>query len=91
MRLLYKPFGIAAWIGATVIARQAFIKVWGAIDEVEPPKATTRDATWPKVIGAAAIQGAIVSGTRAAVGRAGARSFAHLTGAWPGEREPDEA
>ena len=29
--------------------------------------------------------------TRAAVDRAGAKGFAHVTGFWPGEKAPDES
>lgn len=91
MRLLYKPFGIVAGIVGGLLARRLFGVVWGAIDDEEPPQAKTERASWPRVLLAAAIQGATFSATRAAVDRAGARAFQHLFGAWPGEREPDEA
>ena len=42
-----------------------------------------------KVIGAAALQGAIFAAVRSAVNRSGAKGYAHLTGVWPGERRPD--
>jgi enolase len=41
------------------------------------------------VLGAAAIQGVTFAVTKAAVERAGAQGFTHLTGVWPGERRPD--
>jgi hypothetical protein len=91
MKLLYKPFGLLAGILAGLFARRLFTVVWGAIDDEEPPEATTERASWPRVVAAAAIQGATFSVTRAVVDRAGARSFARLTGIWPGERDPDRA
>jgi len=91
MKLLYKPFGIVAGIAGGLLARRAFTAVWGAIDDEEPPEATTERASWGRVVGAAVVQGAVFSGTRAVVDRAGARAFQHLFGVWPGEREPDEA
>jgi hypothetical protein len=91
MKLLYKPFGVIAGIVGGLLARRLFTVVWGAIDAEEPPEATTERASWPKVLGAAAIQGTTFSATRAAVNRAGARGFAHLFGIWPGERDPDRA
>ena len=41
------------------------------------------------MLGAAAVEGIAFKTTRAAVDRAGARSFEHLTGFWPGEKVPD--
>jgi xanthosine utilization system XapX-like protein len=91
MKLLYKPFGLLVGILGGLVARRLFTALWGAIDDEEPPEATTERASWPRVVGAAAIQGATFSATRAVVDRAGAKGFAHLFGVWPGERKPDEA
>ena len=88
MKLLYKPFGIVAGIAAGVIARKLFLRLWSAIDDDEPPSATTELASWRRVIAAAALQGVTVATVRAIVRRAGARGFSHLFGVWPGEREP---
>jgi hypothetical protein len=85
MRLIYKPFGILFGILAGVLSRKLFDRVWALIDEEEPPEATTRDATWPRVLGAAAVQGVTFQVTRAAVDRAGAHGFERFTGVWPGE------
>lgn len=89
MKLLYKPFGIILGIIAGLIGRQVFNLVWGKIDEEEPPEATTEEAPWAKVVGAAALQGAIFAAVRAAINRSGAKGYAHLTGVWPGERRPE--
>jgi len=91
MRLIYKPFGLLVGIVGGLLARRLFAALWGALDEAEPPKPTTERASWPRVLGAAALEGATFAATRAAVDRAGASSFRHLFGVWPGEREPDEA
>jgi Protein of unknown function (DUF4235) len=91
MGLLYKPFGILAGIVGGLLARRLFTVLWGTIDDEEPPEATTEQASWPRVLSAAAVQGATFSVTRALVNRAGAKGFAHLTGVWPGERRPDRA
>jgi len=91
MKLLYKPFGLIAGIVGGLLARRLFTAVWGAIDDAEPPEAKTERASWPRVLLAATVQGATFSATRAAVDRAGARTFEHLFGVWPGERDPDKA
>jgi hypothetical protein len=89
VKFIYKPFGIALGIVAGLVGRQVFNFVWGKLDDEEPPEATTELAPWPKVLGAAALQGAIFASVRAAVNRSGAKSWQHLTGVWPGERTPD--
>ena len=89
MKLLYKPIAIALGLLAGFLARQLFSFIWSRIDEEDPPKPHTEEAEWHKVLAASAIQGATFAATKAAVERAGAKSFNHLTGVWPGERRPD--
>jgi hypothetical protein len=93
MKLLYKPFGIVLGIVAGLIGRRLFTVVWGWVspEDEEPPEAKTKDTTAARAIGVAVVQGMIYSGVRAGVDRAGARAFEHLTGTWPGEKEPDPA
>jgi hypothetical protein len=90
MTLIYKPFAILLGLVAGFLSRKIFDQVWGLIDEEEPPKPNTRRATWPKVLAAAAVEGVTFKVTRAAVERAGAKGFSSLTGAWPGEEEPEQ-
>jgi hypothetical protein len=89
MKLIYKPFGIVLGLIAGFLGKKLFEQAWGVIDDREPPKPTTKYATWGKVLGAAAVEGIAFKTTRAAVDRAGARGFEHLTGFWPGEKVPD--
>ena len=89
MKLIYKPFGIVMGILAGLLSKRIFNFIWSKFDDEDPPKPTTEIVPLPKVLGAAAIQGVTFKVTRAAVDRAGARGFAHLTGVWPGERRPD--
>jgi pectin methylesterase-like acyl-CoA thioesterase len=91
MKLLYKPFGIVLGILAGLVSKKLFDVVWGLFDEEEPPKPTTQEADWSKVLAAAAVQGVTFKVTRAAVDRAGAKSFHHITGVWPGDKYPDES
>jgi hypothetical protein len=89
MTLIYKPFAVALALVAAFLSKKIFDQVWGLIDEEEPPKPNTELATWPKVLGAAAVQGVTFKVTRAVVERAGAKGFANLTGTWPGEKQPE--
>ena len=89
MKLIYKPLGIALGIVGGIVGRAIFGKVWGIVDDEEPPEATTRETTWPKILLAAALQGLIFRTIRVAIDRAGAMGWEHLTGVWPGEKQPD--
>jgi hypothetical protein len=91
MKLIYKPFGIIFGLLAGLVSKKLFDVVWGLFDDEEPPKPTTQETSWPKVVAAAAVQGVTFKVTRAAVDRAGATGYQHLTGVWPGEKKPDEA
>jgi hypothetical protein len=89
VKLVYKPFAILLGLLAGFIGRKIFDQIWGLIDKEEPPKPNTEEATWPKVIAAAAVEGITFRVTRAAVERAGAKGFASMTGTWPGEKRPE--
>ena len=89
MKLIYKPFGIIIGLMAGQLGKKLFDFVWTKIDDEDPPKPTTQDAEWPKILTAAAIQGVIFKLVRAAVDRNAAQGFAYLTGVWPGEKRPD--
>jgi len=89
MKLIYKIFSIPLGILAGQVAKKLFEQVWGLIDDREPPKANIEEATYPKVLAAAAVQGLTFFVTRAAIQRAGAKGFAHLTGVWPGDKRPE--
>ena len=89
MKLAYKPFGIIFGIVAGLLSKKLFEAVWGIFDEAEPPKPTTRDARWAKVLGAAAVHGVTFKVTRAAVDRAGASGWNHLFGVWPGPKKQE--
>lgn len=91
MKILYKPFSIVAGLIGARIAKAIFKALWARIDDAEPPKATTENASFPKVIGAAALEAATMAGVGAAVDRAGAATFHHLTGIWPGDHEQEPA
>ena len=54
MKILYKPFGIVLGIVAGIVSQKVFNAVWGIFDKEEPPKPTTEEAVWLKVLAAAA-------------------------------------
>jgi hypothetical protein len=89
VKLIYKPFGIVMGLLSGLVAKKIFEAIWGIFDNEEPPKPTTQETTWPRVLGAAAVQGVTFKIVRAAVDRGGAKGFNYLTGVWPGEKRPE--
>jgi Protein of unknown function (DUF4235) len=90
MKFLFAPFSIVAGLFAGFLGKKIFEQVWGLIDDEEPPEGEHRDATWAKVIAAAAIEGAIFRATKEAVDRGARVAFANATGTWPGDEHPDQ-
>lgn len=92
MRLLYKPFALIAGLISARLGKSVFQSIWSAIDDQPPPKPTTPGADVGKVVGAQALQAAVMAGTAAAVDRMFAASFFHLIGIWPGKpQKPDKS
>jgi hypothetical protein len=87
MRILYKPFAIIAAIIGARLGRSTFKSLWAKIDSAEPPSPTVAEASFPKVVGAAALEAATMAGVAAVIDRASARTFHHLTGIWPGKKQ----
>lgn len=85
MKFLFKPFALIAGLIAARIGKALFDGLWARVDEREPPTPTTPNASLPKVVGAAALKAATMASVSAAVDRAAAEAFHHLTGVWPGE------
>jgi len=84
MKLLYKPFGLIIGVLGGLAAGALFKRLWGALaDEEEAPTATDRDRSWPEVVVASALKGAVFGAVKAASDRSGAAGFEHFTGTWP--------
>ena len=85
-KLAYRPVGLIAGVLAGALSGAVFKQVWKHVSDAEDaPSALQSEYRMREVVIAAAIQGAIFAATKAAVDRAGARGFKHLTGAWPGD------
>jgi hypothetical protein len=89
MKLAFTPFSIALGLLAGIIGRKIFEQIWGLIDEEEPPLPKHREFEWPKLIAALLIEGAIFRLVKGLTDHGARRSFARLTGSWPGEEAPE--
>jgi hypothetical protein len=85
-KLAYRPVGLLAGILAGLVSGAVFKQVWKHISDAEDaPSALKSEYKMREVVIAAALQGAIFAATKAAIDRAGARTFTKLTGSWPGD------
>jgi hypothetical protein len=89
MKLIFAPISIVLGLIAGLIGKKIFEQVWGLIDEVEPPKPEHREFSWPKLIGALVLEGAIFRLVKGLVDHGTRTSFANFTGSWPGEEAPE--
>jgi len=85
-KLAYRPLGLLAGVLAGLVSGAVFKQVWKRVsDAEEAPSALQSEYRMREVVIAAALQGAIFAATKAAIDRAGARTFTKLTGMWPGD------
>ena len=89
MGVIYKPIGIFLGIFAALLGKRVFNFAWTKIDDQDPPKATTEETSWRRLLAASAVQGVIFKVVRVVVDRYGAIGWRYLTGFWPGEKRAD--
>ena len=85
-KMAYRPFGLASSILGGIVAGAVFKQTWRRVQgEDDAPDALQGESGWKQVLLSAALQGAIYAVVKAAVDRAGARTFERWTGEWPGD------
>ena len=89
MKFLFIPFSVAGGLIAGFLGKKIFEQAWGVIDSEEPPESEHRSVSFPKMLVAAALQGAVFRATKAAVDHQSRKAFAGLTGTWPGQEAPE--
>jgi len=88
-KLLFIPISLAGGLLAGMVAKKVFDQIWKLIDEEDPPESEHRQISWPKLIAAAAIEGAIFRAVKEAADHGSRHAFASVTGTWPGQEEPE--
>ncbi|HEY2334193.1 MAG TPA: DUF4235 domain-containing protein [Solirubrobacterales bacterium] len=89
MKLLFTPFSVVAGVLAGLVGKKIFERLWSLIDDEEPPSPEHRELSWPKLIAALLIEGAIFSLVKGLTAHGARRAFAKGTGTWPGEERPE--
>jgi uncharacterized protein DUF4235 len=89
MKLVFTPFSIILGLLAGMIGQKIFEKLWGLVDDEEAPSPKHREFSWPKLIAALLVEGAIFRLVKGLTDHGARRAFAKTTGAWPGEEAPE--
>jgi hypothetical protein len=87
VKLLFAPVGILAGLAAGFAAQKGFERIWAAFDDQDPPEPEDRDVSYPKLVAALALEGAIFRLVKGMTDRGARSGFASLTGSWPGEED----
>jgi hypothetical protein len=87
VKVLFAPIGILAGLAAGFAAQKGFERIWAAIDDEDPPEAEDREVSYPKLIAALLLEGAIFRLVKGMVDRGARSGFASVTGTWPGEED----
>jgi hypothetical protein len=85
-KLFFMPFSIGTGLIAGLIGKKAFELIWRRIDSQTPPQPKDREADFGKLALALGLEGALFRVAKGLVDHGARRSFASITGAWPGDR-----
>jgi hypothetical protein len=89
MKFIFIPIGVVGGLLAGLAGKKLFEQVWSLIDDEEPPDPKHREISLAKMLAALALEGAIFRAARGLADHGSRRSFARLTGSWPGEERPE--
>ncbi len=88
-KVIIAPIGLAGGLIAGQLAKKVFDFLWSRFSDEEAPRPDQREVTWPALVGALLIEGAIFRVAKGMADRGTRSGFAKLTGSWPGEEGPD--
>ena len=52
MKFVFTPFSILLGLAAGLVGQKIFEKIWGLVDDEEPPSPQHREFSWPKLVAA---------------------------------------
>ena len=89
-KIAFTPVSLLSGLLAGLLASKLFEFIWGRFADEEAPEPDQRDISWPALIVAMTLEGAIFRLVRGLVDRGSRVAFARATGSWPGEAKPDK-
>jgi Protein of unknown function (DUF4235) len=91
VKRLFAPIGILTGLAAGFAAQKGFERLWSVFDEEEAPEVEDRYVSYPKLIAALLLEGAVFKLVKGLVDRGARLGFASMTGSWPGEENDPSA
>jgi hypothetical protein len=88
-KLIYLPLGLLTGIASGLAGKGLFRALWRLIDKQQAPKPQQRRVRVPMLALALVIEGALFRALKGLADHGSRRVFATLTGAWPGEQQPE--
>jgi hypothetical protein len=88
VKIVFTPVSIVLGLIAGIVGQKIFEKLWGLVDDQEPPSPEHREFSWPKLVAALLVEGAIFRLVKGLTDHGARRTLAKATGVWPGEEAP---
>lgn len=88
-KMIFLPVSVGGGLLAGLIGKKLFAVTWGVIDDQEAPKPEHREISLLKLAVALLIEGALFSLIRGFVDHGSRHVFTRITGAWPGDEQPE--
>jgi hypothetical protein len=90
VKIVFTPVSVVLGLIAGIIGQKIFEKLWSVVDDQEPPSPEHREFSWPKLVAALLVEGAIFRLVKGITDHGARRAFAKATGTWPGEEAPEQ-
>jgi hypothetical protein len=90
VKFIFTPFSIILGLIAGMVGQKIFEKIWSLVDDEEAPSPQHREFSWPKLIIALVVEGAIFRLVKGLTDHGARTAFAKTTGSWPGEEAPEQ-
>jgi hypothetical protein len=88
-KIAFTPVRLVISLLAGLVASKIFEFLWGRFANEEAPEPDQREISWPALVAAMLLEGAIFRLVRGVADRGTRVAFARTTGSWPGEEKPD--
>jgi hypothetical protein len=89
VKLVFTPVSLLLGLAAGLVGQKIFEKVWALVDDEEAPSPEHREFSWPKLIIALLVEGAIFRLVKGVTDHGARVAFSRATGAWPGDEAPE--
>jgi hypothetical protein len=89
-RVAFTPVSVLSGLLGGLIAAKLFELIWSQFAGEEAPEPGHREVSWPQLLVALTVEGAIFRVIRGIIDRGARVAFVRATGSWPGEKKPEQ-